>query len=489
MTLKERIAKLMDELAIGIPEREYCIQLSFLTMIIREPFYIYGRSGSGKAIVLDRLIAAFKNAKALKVGRRQQEVPARLRDYDIIVFQSYDPSNINMKNWVQIALQDRDGIPFIVSGDIRPEVALTRGDIIDKLALTVSLPDSISPEGLCSLLTTPEDVTATNVEPSLTITKEEFEKWDEDIRKVNFSQDSLTMIGKLADLCDKNNIYVSIKKWLVLSKLAKAAAFFNGRTETSLMDTSFLGTGIWGRTITNNILIEGFKKIAVEILLKEIPETLETRYDADDLLRRIRRILFTTNNSYDTREYAGETCVSYKINIAGESTPIYVPLRYIETEEDFNPYNELRQVEKRIRCNFHNTTSCSVAIDSSIKGVGLRTNTIRANSPNFKPGKFEDYATLPTYILIENDPNVIAQKKAEAEEIRKEINDTMGKETKYLMQLRDIYRNLKKNRNELFCNPQLFDEILNQIKDIFDTTASIIGKIKEAHELLASKGQ
>ena len=39
MTLRERIAKLMDELAAGIPEREYCIQLSFLTMIIGEPFY------------------------------------------------------------------------------------------------------------------------------------------------------------------------------------------------------------------------------------------------------------------------------------------------------------------------------------------------------------------------------------------------------------------------------------------------------------------
>ena len=234
-------------------------------------------------------------------------------------------------------------------------------------------------------------------------------------------------------------------------------------------------------------LTEGFKKIAVEILLKDIPETLETRYDADDLLRRIKRILFTTNNSYDTREYAGETCVSYKINIAGESTPIYVPLRYIETEEDFNPYNELRQVEKRIRCNFHNTTSCSVAIDSSIKGVGLRTNAIRTNAPTFKSGKFEDYATLPTYILIENDPNVIAQKKVEAEEIRKEINEVMCKESNHLTRLRDIYRDLKKNKDELFCNQQLFNEILDQIKDIFDTTASIIGKIKEAHEMLSGK--
>ena len=489
MTLKQRITQLMEQLAVGIPEREYCIQLAFLTMIIGEPFYIYGRSGSGKALVLDRLIGAFKNAKALKVGRRQQEVPSRFNAYDIIVFLSYDPNNQNLKNWVQIALQDREHVPLIISGDVRPEVALTRGDIIDKLALTVSLPDSISPQSLCQLLTAQNDVTETNIDPNLTISKEEYDKWDSDIQKVVFSQDSLTMIGKLAELCDKNNVYVSVKKWLVLSKIAKASAFFNERTETSLMDTFFLGTNIWGRTITNNVIMEGFKNIAVEILLKDIPEILGERYDTENLLSRIKRNLFTSNNTYDTREFAGETCVSYKITIAGESTPLYVPVRYIETDEDFNPYNELRKVETRVRCNFHGTTNCSIAIDSTVKGVGLRTNAIRGNNNvTFKGGKFEDYATLPTYILKENDPEVIAQKKAEIEEIRKELNETMEKETKNLLRLRDVYRDLKKRKNELFCNQNLFDEILNQIKDIFDTTASIIGKIKEAHELLASKG-
>lgn len=489
MALKQRITELMDQLSVGIPEREYCIQLAFLTMIIGEPFYIYGRSGSGKGIVLDRLIAAFKNAKALKVGRRQQEVPSKFNGYDIIVFKSYDPSNENIRNWVQIALQDRDSIPLIVSGDIRPEVALTRGDIIDKLALTVSLPDSISPQSLCLLLTSQDDVTATNINPDLTITQEEFCKWGQDIQKVVFSQDSLTMIGKLAELCDKNNIYVSVKKWLVLSKIAKASAFFNDRSETSLMDTFFLGTNIWGRTITNNVIMEGFKNVAVEILLKDIPDILGERYDTEDLMKRINRNLFTSNNTYDTREFAGETCVSYKVTIAGESTPLYVPVRYIETEEDFNPYNELRKIETRVRCNFHGTTNCSIAIDSSVKGVGLRTNAIRSNNNvTFKGGKFEDYATLPTYILKENDPDIIAQKKAEIEDIRKEINETMEKESKNLIRLRDVYRDLKKRRNELFCNQKLFDDILNQIKDIFETTSGIIGKIKEAHELLASKG-
>ena len=490
MTLKQRISALMDSLAKGIPEREYCVQLAFLTMIINEPFYIYGRSGSGKGIVLDRLIAAFRNAKALKIGRRQQEVPSRFNAYDIIIFQSYDPNNQNLKNWVQIALQDRDHIPLIISGDIRPEVALTRGDIIDKLALTVSLPDSISPESLCRLLTAQDDVTVTNINTELAISKEEFVLWGQEIQKVLFSQDSLSIIGQLAELCDKNNIYVSVKKWLVLSKIAKASAFFNERTETNLMDTFFLGTNIWGRNITNSIITEGFKKIAVETLLKDIPEVLGERYNTQDLQSRINRNLFTSNNTYDTREFAGETCVSYKVTIAGESTPLYVPLRYIETEEDFSPYNELRKIEPRVRCNFHGTTNCSIAIDSSVKGVGLRTTAMRPNNNNvtFKAGKFEDYATLPTYILKENDPDIIAQKKVEIEEIRKEINEAMQRESKTLLRLRDIYRDLKKHRNELFCNQRLFDDILNQIKNIFDQTSGIIEKIKEAHATLASKG-
>lgn len=489
MTLKKRITELMEQLSAGIPEREYHIQLAFLTMIICEPFYIYGRSGSGKALILDRLVAAFKSAKVIKIGRRQQEVPSRFNAYDIIIFQSYNPSNQNIKDWVQIALQDRDHIPLIVSGDIRPEVALTRGEIIDKLALTVTLPDSISPESLCKLLTAQDDLMATNVDPELAISHEEFIEWDSKIQNVLFSQDSLTMIGKLAELCDKNNIYVSVKKWLVLSKIAKASAFFNDRTETNLMDTFFLGTNIWGRTVTNNVVIEGFKSIAVEILLKDIPAVLGERFNAQDLLARIKRNLFTSNNAYDTHEFAGETCVTYKVTIAGESTPLYVPLRYIETEEDFNPYNELKKVETRVRCNFHNTTSCSIAIDSSVKGVGLRTNAMRPTSgTTFKSGKFEVYATLPTYILRENDPDIIAQKKVQIEEIRKETNEAMESEMKNLLRLRDVYRDLKKNRNELFCNPRLFDEILNQIKDIFDETNVIIGKIKEAHEMLASKG-
>lgn len=487
MELKKRITDLMAALCKSLPERDFCIQLAFLTMFVGEPFYLYGRTGSGKALVIDRLIAALKNAKALKIGRRQQEIPSDLSSYDIIAFQGFDTTNENTKNQVQIALQDRQGTPLIISGDVRPEVALARGEILDKVALTVALPDSISADALCQLLTASSDVTGTDIPEELTISREEIKKWNEEIKKVVFSKDSLTLIGRLAEICDKNNIYVSIKKWLVLSNIAKAAAFFNDRTETNLMDTFFFGTDIWGKPVSNKVVVDGYKEIVVELLLKDIPEVFKERYDANILLERCYKIIYSSNNKYDTQEFNGEPCVSYKITVAGESTPIYVPLRYVETDMDFNPFNELHQVEKRVLCNYHATPTCTISVDSAVKNVGLRTNAIRSPNSTIKQGKFEVFAKLPTYILVENDPEVIEQKKIQREETVAEINEQMERETKILMKLRDIYRELKKNKSEMFCNTQLFREVLDQIKNKFDETATIIGKIQEAHKALAPK--
>ena len=41
MTLTKRISELMQAITASIPEREFCIQLGFLTTLVGEPFYLY----------------------------------------------------------------------------------------------------------------------------------------------------------------------------------------------------------------------------------------------------------------------------------------------------------------------------------------------------------------------------------------------------------------------------------------------------------------
>ena len=489
MTLTKRISELMQAITASIPEREFCIQLGFLTTLVGEPFYLYGRSGSGKSLVINRITAAFKNVKALKLGKREQELPKALESFDLIIFQSFNPFEEKSKSNVHIALEDRQKASLIISGDIRPEVALNRTEITDKITLIVALPDSISSEALCNLLMTQGDTTSIHVPTGLAVSAEEKALWNDEIKKVALSEDTLYIIGEIAKTCDENNIYVPIRKWIALTNIIKAAAFFNGRSETRITDTFFLGTPIWGRTMSNTIIIDNYKNIVRDRILKEIPDIIKNPYDADDLLSRVKHILFTSNNLYETKMFNNEPCVLYKINIAGEPAPLYVPLRYVESDGDFNPLNELKQEEKRVRCNYHGTSSCTISIDSAVKSIGLRNTYARGLQGNqSKPqGKFEDFGTLPTYILMENSPEVIEQKKKLLAEIRTEIQAAAEHETKNLQILRDVFNDIKASKDDLFCHKEFFKKSQEQVTELFESTKTIISKIKEAHELIANQ--
>lgn len=489
MTLTKRISELMNALSVNIPEREFCIQLAFLTALVGEPFYLYGRSGSGKALVLERLIAAFRNLKTLKMGKRDLELPEKVNTYDMIIFQSFNPFEENSKKNVHIALDDRGKAALALSGNIRPEVALNSTDITDKITLIIALPDNISPESLCGLLKTQGDTTTTYVPTGLTVTAEERVQWNEEIKKISLSEDTLYIIGEISKTCEKNGIYVPIRKWIGLTNIIKAAAFFNGREETRITDTFFLGTPIWGRSTSNATIVEKYKEIVRDRLLKEIPDIINAPYNADDLLRRVKSVIHTSNNLYATKTYNNEPCTYYKINIAGEPTPLYAPLRYIESDEDFHPFNEWRLEETHVRCNFHGTSCCTISIDSAIKGVGLR-NVMARGSQNItmtKPMKFEDFGTLPTEILEEDAPQVIEQKKEKMVQLRAEIQEAAARETKNLQSLKDIFNYIKTSKDDLFCHREFFKQTQEQVAELFEKTKAIIEKIKEAHDLIASQ--
>ncbi len=487
MNLTKRISELMASLVTGIPEREFQVQLGFLASLLGEPFYLYGRSGSGKGLILERLVAAFKNAKALKIGSREQDMPDNLGSYDFIQFLAYDPRDEKTKDNAKIAMEDHGKASVIFSSEMRPEDALCRGEIIDAITLSIVLPENISASSLCELLKTQGDVTSTRVSPGLSVTAEEKAQWNEEIKKVVLSDDALKVIAGVVEICDENHIYISVRKWIALANIMKAMAFFNGRTETRLEDTFFLGHPIWSRSVSNKIITGKYRQIVLKQLLKDVPEILEKPYDAENLMSRIQKLLRSSNNQYETKMFNDEPCVFYRITIAGETVPLYAPLRYIETEGDFFPYNELKHVEKRVRCNYHGTSNCTISVASSVKSTGIRTMVARNNtiSPN---EKYEDYGVLPTHILKENDPEIAERKKTELAEIRQEIQTVAEKETKTLQALKTVFANIKSSKEDLFCNKEFFTELQDQVTALFDSTKVVLGKIKEAHDLLASQG-
>ena len=123
------------------------------------------------------------------------------------------------------------------------------------------------------------------------------------------------------------------------------------------------------------------------------------------------------------------------------------------------------------------------------KSIGLRNTYARGlQSSQSKPqGKFEDFGTLPTYILMENSPEVIEQKKKLLAEIRVEIQAAAEHETKNLQILRNVFNDIKASKDDLFCHKEFFKKSQEQVTDLFESTKTIINKIKEAHELIANQ--
>ena len=480
MTLTQRIQELLQHLCADFPERESCLRLGFLAAVNNEPFYLYGRTGSGKNLLTHRLVSAFKDAKVLQVGSRQRDFPSKINAFDLIIFQNFNPIDDSTKENVRNSLQYRDNAAVILSSDIRPENAMGRAEIADEITLTIYMPDSLSPESLCSLLQNQGKVKDFQIPDEYTISNEERLSWKEEIKKVELSEDTLALIGKIAELCTQNGIYVPISKWLSLTNMAKAIAYFNGRNKTTFTDTLFLGGPIWGRSTSNATIMDNFNGIVKTVMLKDLANIAENAFDAEGLFRKIKSIMHSSNNLYETKEFNGEPCICYRVTVAGEAAPLYVPLHYVETDEDFNPYNELRQVETHVRCNYHGTSSCTISIDAAIKGIGLRNNISRNGQA---PSKFEDFATLPTYILRENDPEVAKQKKLQLEELRKEAQLQMEQQAKILRTLRDIYQANKVYRSDLFCDIPLFDKIQGDLRSLFDMVNGIATKLKETLDL------
>lgn len=483
MNLRQRFAELLQIITKDIPEREYYVQLGFLTALIQEPFYLYGRPGCGSSLFIRRISSAFKDAKILKLGKKQRQLPDNINDFNLIIFDNFSPTDEQSKNNLQIVIHDHEKNSIIISGDQKPESALSRSEVSDQVTLTIMLPDNISSDALCKLLQLHGTDSNVTVPPSVAISAEEQSEWIQALSKVTLSPNTLAVIGKVAETCEKNCVYVPIRRWLALSNMIKAIAFLNGRAETKLIDTFFLGTSIWGRSASNTAISESYKQILKEQLYKNTPSLLETPYDANGLLMRVNHLVHSSNNLYETKPFNGEKCLAYRITIAGESVPLYAPLKYIETDINFNPYNELRQVEKRVVCNYHGTSNCTISIDPQVRTSGLRSSVNQSNSTC---AKFEEFGTLPTYILRENAPEIIEEKKVLRDTLSTEIKEAMDRETANLVALRNTYKLFNESKDDLFCFTQMFNAVQNDIKAQFDNTANIIKTIKMASEVISS---
>lgn len=483
MDIKTRISELLRLLSKDLFDREAIFETTFLSLFTEQPVYIYGRSGSGKNIIARRAIQMFRDINVLSFAKRYQEIPKNLENYQIVFFQGFDSKNPLCHNFVNIIIQEKAARSLIMTSKERPEASLTDTGIADQVLFILTLPETFSVESLQKVLK--ENVNINNniiVPADLQITKEEQIEWLNKIQKVELSDDSLKMIAQIAGCCNENQIYVSIQKWIAFSLIIKAIAFFNGRDQTNITDTFFLGTPIWIRKVQNESITSCFKNSLSVWLHNKIPLLANLDDSLVELQQEVEHTIHANGDVYETFLFNNIECIQYTITIAGESIPLYAPASFIGTNQEFNPYNELKQKEKRVICNFMGDNVCRISIDSSAKKTGLRAST------NASAGKtFEPFAKLPARVLRINDEEKIKKNKVQLEELKQKLISTVEKNASAMIEFKELYKDVKTNKNNLFLNKDYFIFLQEAIQKQFTKISEQIQVLKSLQEALQKK--
>ncbi len=487
MTLTERIRELLAILTRGLIEREAVVQLGFLSIIAEQPIYLYGRSGSGKKIIIDHLIKAFRAPKVQQFGRRNHQVTEKTEPNSITIYNSFDGSNASMANSVQIIMEERLTRALILSSHQRADVALNEAGIADSIHLVLSIPDTISAEALQHILNEHGDMAQITVPSELAVSTDEWNAWLKDICDIQISDDSFDMITAIASESEKNNIYISAKRWRGIARIIKASAFFSGRTETCITDTLFLGANIWGKRLSNEALLNGFHKGLQTYLTRHAPNIADLESQLAQLQQSAEKAINASSDVFRTVSFNNVECIRYTIIVAGETVTLYAPADFIGTTEDFHPFNELRHEETRVKCNYMGGSVCRIAIDSQAKRTGIRASTNTSAGTPLAKKNFEEFAKLPTEVMRTNDPEKIRQNKDAISNLKQMILNAIETNAQALINLKALYAEQKKHQDDPFLNKTIYQNFMEDLARHFKKASENIQALKVLQESFLQK--
>lgn len=487
MTLAERIRKLLSELEKGLIERENLLRLAFLAVVTQQPTYLYGRAGSGKRALVEHLVSGFRGLNVRSYGRRLQELPKEAEPLDIAIFTSFEASISPMTTAIRAILDENLSRELLILGRNRPDACLAEAGLSDSIHLVLTFPDTVSPDALKDLLSTAGDPNLFSAEEELKISKEELDAWNQSIEQVEISDDSLAILKQIAAECERSNIYISAKRWRGLAKMARAQAFFAGRTETNVTDFLFLAEDLWGKRTTNEAIGKGFQD-GINAFLDAYapnPETLQA--DAKELLLSAEHFKNSTGSLYKTTEINGKEYISYSITVFNEPITLFCPLSRVGTNEDFFPLNILHREETRAKCNYMGGDICKISIDSKAKRNGMRASSMiaKTQATSNASSVYEDYAKLPSEILRTNDPSVMEKNRIGLQDAHEKLFEVITCTLQSLKQIKVLYNKNFEYQNDPFLSLESYKEFMNRILKRYKALGEFSKELQQYESVLA----
>lgn len=404
MSRKQRISNIIDHLRENLFEREETVAVALLAALAGENVFLLGPPGTAKSLIARRVALAFniKDDGYFEYLMQKFSTPeeifgpisiAELKNDNYVrkterflptaKFAFLDeiwkagPAILNTLLTISNERTFRNGVKvdkvplkaIISASNETPPENQGLDALYDRFIVRLYVPPLESVDNFHELLKTPA---TKEKSPDQPIASGEWNKWQNEIKNIKISEDTLQVIkfirSEIAKLNKKKKakkIYVSDRRWQKAMTILKAAAYFCDRKETNLVDTLLLRHCLWSTE-------ESHKKIMgiVEKAVRESGFVTENDYgDAKkekDALETDIDNIWHAENVHKEIDVGGDACFRSSFLVRGrygeEEVGIYTPLDKIGTNEEFNPYQKDGKKMEKITCDFTGTERAKVTV-------------------------------------------------------------------------------------------------------------------------------
>ncbi|MEV3826019.1 AAA family ATPase [Aeromonas caviae] len=410
MKLQQRMERLVNAVCEGMFEREEVISVALLGALCGQNTFLYGPPGTAKSLISRRIACAFANPayfeylmnrfstpeevfgpisiKALKEDRYVRKTEHYLPQADFAFLDEIWKSSPAILNTLLTLINEhtfRNGEQIeqaplkalVAASNETPDANQGLDALYDRFIIRLMVGPIEQSDNFERLLACKPTEAAIRVDDTLIVNADEWAKWREQLHEVSLSPETMTIIhlirSELSTRYDELKVYVSDRRWQRATQLIKAAALFNGRSETNHSDALLLRHCLWtreeNRIAVNEIVEQAVKDTGFDsgVSLAQIDAEKEA------LDKEINRELFYSTDVYDTEEINGNDffVVENPFDNTRVKSSIFIPSENLKKDNEFHPVDQHGNEISGVYCKFDGQGSCRISN--------------RYNNYNFKP--------------------------------------------------------------------------------------------------------
>ncbi|WP_084643829.1 AAA family ATPase [Ferrimonas futtsuensis] len=438
---QSQIQALIDQLVVGLQEREETLAVALLGALTGQNSFLYGPPGTAKSLMARRIAQAFEgddyfeclmnrfstpdevfgpvSLKELKEDRYLRQIDGYLPTARFAFLDEIWKSSPAILNTLLTLINERlfrngeHSLPVPLMALMAASNEIPQDDqgldaLYDRFLIRLNVGPTRRWDNFEHLLQQPPLSAPLEVEGRIPLSQ--WQSWQQELTLVTLSRGTLAVIRHLrrqiAERSDALSLYVSDRRWQRAALLLKASAFFNDRDETNHSDALLLRHCLWSEPDHREQVCQLVEQTVFEVACAEGEGLASLYLEIDEWHEQLQTLLFHQEAVYDTVEFypqqyffGGEeerrqkdrnrffyvkAMATYEHGLSRKEPvylDFYVHQEQMNTRRPFHPMDTLGKEMELVQCQFDEHGTLSIRYNDS---GNFDSNAWVVNS--FKPG-------------------------------------------------------------------------------------------------------